>query len=201
MSEPCKFCGDREILTIGCVPWPECPTCRQPMHGPFRTADGYECHTAGCESELVVLKFRERAQFGIVDDPPVQYEGGIVWREEKDAMGTCPLLCTEWADLECRVGQAVQAPRGLFFFASIGRFKTEYEAKMFADRCLAMRFEEQIASGEATPMEGHHGSPQGFGRLCHPTLLGEEKGEDHQEVQDQEGSDGPTPGDLTITTD
>lgn len=110
-----------------------------------------------------------------------QYEGGIVWREEKAAMGGT-LLCTEWADLEARVGQVVGPPHGLFFFVQLGRFPSEYDAKMFAEEILKMRFESKIASGEAEPMEGHHDRQESQGWLRYGALSREGQREDHPQV-------------------
>jgi len=81
-------------------------------------------------------------------------EGGIVWSDEAAATGGS-VLCTEWADLKARVGQAIVPPRGPCFVIHLGPFVSEYDAKMFAEKCLKARFFEKVQTGEAQPMEGH----------------------------------------------
>jgi hypothetical protein len=213
----CDLCKGREIWTIGYLHWPVCPTCGEKDHGPFEPDGVLECHNPKCATfnQIVGRVGREQLEEKLMDlsqgpfidldtqnleELQIPVEGGIVWQEEAAAMGGS-VLCTEWADLKARVGQASVPPHGPSFVLHLGPFQSEYDAKMFAEKCLKARFFEKIASGEAQPMEGHHGRPQSEGWPCHSPLLGEAEGQGHQEVQDPCRGKRPASSHPSVETD
>lgn len=140
-----------------------CPYCKsvntERFHGRWM------CRTCRTPFDAGIVETRRQ-----VDEEPnaslrartPQVEGGIVWEEKAeriridrtDEVVTMPVLESFWADLQGRVFG------GKSFVVQLDGFKSERDAKLFAEACLKLRFEQLNHEGEAKPLDEVLGEQQ-----------------------------------------